>query len=88
MSEASYSPIFFKYDCGCIGSAPDSEGLALIVVACDSEGDNVYCFSFRGGFNTKQAKALTRAEHIELVGNIRELIIDGYNLRRVKRLLS
>jgi hypothetical protein len=87
MISAAYSPLFFRFDCGCIGTAPDSGGHSIIVKACDYTDDE-YCFMQRGGFDTKKAKHLTLTEHAKVVEELSKLIIDGYKLRRVKRLLG
>jgi len=81
-----------RFDCGCIGFAPDKDGNALIVEACDSDdGERISFFeqSMKNMDNTiKSYKPLTEIGVGQLKTKIQCLISDGYKFREIKRLLS
>jgi len=82
-----------KFDCGCIGFAPDSDGRATIIKNCDNTGDptNDICFFERHMLTSKNIlKAFSPLTEIgigQIKTQIQSLISDGYKFREIKSLL-
>lgn len=78
-----------KYDCGCIGFPPMSDGSSVLISVCDRD-----CFGdYSGAFSTRKMNSRAYEElHEELckehADKLASLIDDGYAMRTVRSLVE
>ena len=81
----------FKFECGCIGFEPDSEGKAICVQACDADWtDDAYYISREASHRTigKAFEPLPEAMCQEITTELGHLVRDGYRFRKIRSLLK
>ena len=84
---------FVKYDCGCIGVAPDEEGNALITEVCDvNVGDYSpepsICPFVSRPMGDKSFEPVSQEKTEEILDKIRGLFYDGRKFREVRSYLK
>lgn len=75
-----------KFQCGCIGFPPDSDGMSLLVKACDRTGCDPEITLFPRDMSGKTYTPHTDEDG--LVDKLSRLVADGYRWQSLKRDLS
>ena len=77
-----------KYSCGCIGLPPDDRGKSIIFEACDSQ-DYDPCGAVSRVMGSKATwEPLSSIELPEFLAKLHNLILDGYDMRDIRRILN
>lgn len=75
-----------KYNCGCIGLAPNEDGKALIVYSCDAEEDP-YGVGYTKDLNVEPFEPMSSDETMRVLLELNRLISQGYMLRSIRAML-
>jgi hypothetical protein len=84
--------MFVKYECGCIGFAPNKDGEAIILEACDDDGELELSFYRRAMKNKlggiRKYRAFSEVGTGQMITKIQSVINDGIKFRKIRSLLN
>jgi hypothetical protein len=79
--------LLVRYNCGCIGFRPDTDGNAMFIKCCDGPAGHDELEIFERNSEGKSFQPIPRELENELLGKLSVKVSNGYRLEEMRQIL-